>query len=149
MQFVSVKDGNVIGYLATGMKRPENIAESISLLNFDKTGKTKMVFANDIKCFFKYLIDVAKVRKINWSVFKGNPAINQYIRWAKSIGAYKVGTFKNETLIDGYFVDSIHYEWINDYYECTHCGAKNKFEAEVMCWKCGKGEMVYKSPFGE
>jgi hypothetical protein len=39
------------------------------------------------------------------------------------------------------------YEWINDYYECTHCDNKEKNEREVICWKCGLGEMVYRNPF--
>lgn len=31
-----------------------------------------------------------------------------------------------------------------DYWVCTHCGNIEYCEREVMCWKCGIGEMVYK-----
>jgi len=28
-------------------------------------------------------------------------------------------------------------------WRCTFCGHVEKMEREVLCWKCGKGEMVY------
>ena len=28
-------------------------------------------------------------------------------------------------------------------YACTNCGNTEYKEREVICWKCGKGEMVY------
>jgi len=29
------------------------------------------------------------------------------------------------------------------YWVCTHCGNIEYAEREVICWKCGLGEMVY------
>lgn len=29
------------------------------------------------------------------------------------------------------------------YYQCTHCGQIEHVEQEVLCWKCGIGEMVW------
>lgn len=31
-----------------------------------------------------------------------------------------------------------------DYWVCMHCGNIEYYEREVMCWKCGIGEMIYK-----
>lgn len=31
-----------------------------------------------------------------------------------------------------------------DYWVCTHCGNIEYLEREVLCWKCGMGEMIYK-----
>ena len=31
-----------------------------------------------------------------------------------------------------------------DYWICTHCGNIEYREREVICWKCGMGEMIYK-----
>ena len=32
------------------------------------------------------------------------------------------------------------------HYVCTNCGNTEDKEREVICWKCGKGEMVYTYP---
>ena len=29
------------------------------------------------------------------------------------------------------------------HYVCTNCGNIEDKEREVICWKCGKGEMIY------
>jgi hypothetical protein len=35
--------------------------------------------------------------------------------------------------------------WLaGDYWKCTHCGYVKRIEEEVYCWKCGKGEMIYR-----
>jgi len=31
-----------------------------------------------------------------------------------------------------------------DYWVCINCGHIEYHEREVMCWKCGIGEMIYK-----
>lgn len=31
-----------------------------------------------------------------------------------------------------------------DYWVCTNCGNIEYYEREVVCWKCGIGEMIYK-----
>ena len=28
-------------------------------------------------------------------------------------------------------------------WQCNHCGHVEHNEKEVLCWKCGKGEMIY------
>jgi len=30
-----------------------------------------------------------------------------------------------------------------DYWECDSCSNIERFEREIICWKCGKGEMIY------
>ena len=29
------------------------------------------------------------------------------------------------------------------WWQCTNCDNVETFEREVMCWRCGKGEMAY------
>ncbi len=31
-----------------------------------------------------------------------------------------------------------------DYWVCTNCSNLEYYEKEVICWKCGIGEMIYK-----
>jgi len=33
------------------------------------------------------------------------------------------------------------------FFLCDNCGNKEKSEREVICWECGKGEMVYVARF--
>ena len=39
-------------------------------------------------------------------------------------------------------------EWIMPrYWICANCGTIKHKEEEVLCWKCGIGEMIYKGYF--
>ena len=82
-----------------------------------------------------------------WTVIIGNPIEKSYDRIAKRLSARIIGIEKYAFLINGKYYDRKMYEWINDYYECTHCDNKEKNEREVICRKCGLGEMVYRNPF--
>jgi ribosomal protein L37E len=41
-------------------------------------------------------------------------------------------------------VRTIGKEIAPDYWCCTNCGNTEYKEREVICWKCGLGEMIYK-----
>ena len=62
----------------------------------------------------------------------------------KRLSGRVIGIEKYAFLINDKYYDRKLYEWINDYYECTHCGNRKKNEREVMCWKC---DLVYRNPF--
>ena len=42
------------------------------------------------------------------------------------------------------FVHAVADGMAPDYWECINCGHIWHVEEEVMCWKCGIGEMIYK-----
>jgi hypothetical protein len=42
------------------------------------------------------------------------------------------------------FIRTVGKEIAPDYWRCTHCGNIEYKEREVLCWKCGLGEMIYK-----
>jgi len=146
IQLVSIQDDAVQGYFVAGWQRPENYIDSIMCVNFNKK-KNKNTFALDLRGFLKHLVNDLNVPKIMWTVAIGNPIEKHYDRIIKRFSGRIVGVEKYAFLINGKYYDRKGYEWINDYYECTHCDNKEKNEREVMCWKCDLGEMVYRNPF--
>lgn len=44
----------------------------------------------------------------------------------------------------GMFFRVVGKEMQPDYWICTNCGRIVYLEREVVCWKCGIGEMIYK-----
>lgn len=43
----------------------------------------------------------------------------------------------------GYIICRIGRKICGSYWVCTNCGKIKYNEEEVMCWECGKGEMIY------
>lgn len=148
IQLVSVHNDTVIGYFVAAWSRPGNYIDALSCMHFGNHKTTNIQFAMDLRNFLKYLAYDLKVPKIAWSVFKGNPVEEHYDRLIRKFGGRIMGTDRYSSKINGEWCDRKYYEWINDYYECFHCGHRVKKEAEVMCWKCGLGEMIYRNPFG-
>lgn len=154
IQLVSVYEGVVQGYFKADWKRPENYINSISCINFDHSRNknisiNKNTFAIDVRNFLKYLAYDINVPKVEWNVTMGNPVEKHYNRFVKLFSGRIVGIERYAHFINGKYYDNKMYEWINDYFECAHCGNREKNEREVMCWKCGLGEMVYRNPFNK
>lgn len=141
IQLVSVKDKKVQGYFSAHISRPENFINSLSCINFKL--EDPMTFAMDLMHFINFLLYKKNFGKVNWEVVIGNPVETHYDSLCTKLGGRIVGIKKHNTLIDGKYYDLKMYELINDYYECTNCGDKKKGEDEIMCWKCGIGEMIY------
>jgi len=143
IQMVSVIENKVIGFLEASMDRPEGFVSKIFMVNFTEDKR----FFIDIKNFLEYLIYEVEVLKIDFSVIVGNPIEKKYDHLIKKFGGKIIGTMKGNVLIGSKYYDQKLYEFINDYYECSFCGYRKKKEEEVICWKCGKGEMIYHDPF--
>ena len=143
IQMVSVIDNQVIGFLEACMDRPEGFVSKIFMVNFTDNKK----FFIDIKNFLEYLVYELEVLKIDFSVIVGNPTEKKYDSMIKRFGGNIIGKLKGNVLIGSKYYDQKLYEFINDYYECSSCGHREKKEKEVICWKCGIGEMVYHDPF--
>jgi calcineurin-like phosphoesterase family protein len=42
-------------------------------------------------------------------------------------------------------IDPVHVDHHNNgYYQCTNCNTIEQHEKEVLCWRCGIGEMIWK-----
>ncbi len=148
IQLVSIVNDKVIGYFKASVDRPGNYIDSITCVHFSEgREQTKMAFAMDMRRFLKYLTEDLAMPKLAWSVYRGNPVEEHYNRLIKKFGGRVMGIDRYATKICGKWYDLKHYEWIADYHVCTHCGTKVKKEQEVMCWKCGIGEMIYHNPF--
>lgn len=146
LQLVSIdSNSEVCGYFNAHIQHPNHTINNVSCLNFEPN--KKMLFAKDLIKFLKLLVYTKNFKKISWRVTIGNPAEDSYDKIAKKFHGRVVGIEKYDVFINGKYYDSKLYEWINDYYECTHCGHKQKKEEEIMCWKCGLGEMIYHNPF--
>ncbi len=135
---------DVIGYFKAALERQAYFVTNLMCVNFSED---KMTFAMDVRRFLNILAYEKKFKKISWAVTVGNPVEKHYDSIVKKVGGRIVGIEKKDTFIDGKYYDRKLYEWINDYYECTNCGYKEKKEKEITCWKCGIGEMVYYDPF--
>jgi len=48
------------------------------------------------------------------------------------------------SFFDGGGVMNLRATW-----QCNHCGEIKYREEEIYCWKCGKGEMIYKGKCSE
>ena len=145
IQQVSVdSSNNICGYFNAHVHHPNYSIDSLSCINF---GSNKMLFAKDLISFLKCLVYTKKFRKISWRVTIGNPVEAHYDKLVKRLGGRIVGIERYDVFINREYYDSKLYEWVNDYYECYNCGFRTKKEEEVMCWKCGLGEMLYHNPF--
>ena len=107
-QFVSVKNGTVIGYIDYGICRTSNSVSSLSIMNFSDD---KIVFGKDLIQALKDIFEKYKFRKINFSVIIGNPIEKSYDKMIKKYGGRIVGIYKEDVkLIDGKYYDRKLYE---------------------------------------
>ena len=113
-QFVSVKDGEVIGDIAYSVARSDNSAHSLSIINFSDN---KTTFGIDLGKALKDIFERYKFRKLNFTVVVGNPIEKSYDKMIKKYGGRIVGTYKADVkLIDGEYYDKKLYEILAEEY---------------------------------
>lgn len=113
-QFVSVLNGEVIGYIAYNITRADNSVSALSILNFSDN---KAVFGKDLMCALKDIFEKYKFRKLNFCVIIGNPIEKSYDKMIKKYGGRIVGTYKEDVkLIDGEYYDKKLYEILSSEY---------------------------------
>ncbi len=116
-QFVSVKNGEVIGYIAYNISRSDNSVHSLSIMNFSDN---KAAFGMDLGRALKDIFERYKFRKLNFTVVIGNPIEKSYDKMIKKYGGRIVGTYKADVkLIDGEYYDKKSYEILADEYFAT------------------------------
>lgn len=131
-QFVSVKDGNVIGYISYCIARADNFVHSVSVMNFSDD---KITFGNDLKQAIKDIFERYKFRKISFFVIVGNPIEKSYDKMIKKYGGHIIGTYKKDVkLIDGEYYDKKLYElFADEYFNSIKKNKLNKFSI-VEAW---------------
>ena len=146
VQLVSLNtEGEVCGYFKAQWSRPANTISSVSAINFDR--KNPMLFAKDLVGFFKYLLFNLKAKKINFATAINNPAALHYDKVVENLGGYVVGIKRYDFWINDEYHDCKMYEIINNRWECNECGYTVGRKNGPVCKECGKGKMVYITPF--
>ena len=113
-QFVSVVNGEVIGYISYNVSRENNSANALSIMNFSDN---KAAFGMDLGRALKDIFEKYKFRKLNFTAVVGNPIEKSYDKMIKKYGGRIVGTYKEHVkLIDGEYYDYKIYEIFADEY---------------------------------
>lgn len=113
-QFVSVINGEVIGYISYNISRGDNNVYSLSIINFTEN---KTAFGMDLGHALKDIFERYKFRKLNFDVVVGNPIEKSYDKMIEKYGGRIVGIYKEDVkLIDGEYYDKKLYEILSDEY---------------------------------
>lgn len=108
-EFVSVSDGEVIGYLGYLIDRSSDFAYGLNIINFSE--QSNPTFAMDLGKFLRNIFEKYHMRRLEWSVIVGNPIEHSYDRLCQKYGGRIAGTYKERIkLIDGIFYDEKFYE---------------------------------------
>ena len=113
-QFVSVSNGEVIGYISYNIDRGDNSITSLSAINFSDN---KITFGMDLGKALQDIFEKYRFRKISFSVIIGNPIEKSYDKMIKKYGGSIVGIRKKHVkLIDGLYYDQKLYEILESEY---------------------------------
>ena len=113
LQFVSLDDSEVIGYLSAKVNRLTKTGYDIEAIHF--LPQQCPVFTQDMFDFFMALFTAFGLNRLTWSVVVGNPAESFYDRLVESVGVRIVGTFKEDVMLyDGQLYDLKYYEHFKD-----------------------------------
>lgn len=107
LQYVSVKDGRVLGFMECSLNRGVGVAHSFWVINFHRDSE----FSADMFRFIDMIFNRFGLKKLVWNVIVGNPAQLIYDKLAKLYDIREVGVFKQDVLLDdGKLYDIKYYE---------------------------------------
>lgn len=134
-QFVSVRNGEVIGYIGYNIDRSWALVNDLAIINFEDS--PSMVFAADMGHAIRDIFEKYQFRKLCFSVIVGNPIEKAYDKMCLKYGGRIAGIRKkNVRLIDGNFYDEKLYEIFREDY----INAKNRIHTGRRKLS---GEIVY------
>jgi hypothetical protein len=114
LQYVSVDNEIIQGYMACDIDRTSNIITNVSFIRFI----FGFTFSTDLDRFLRDLFEVYKFDKITFWVVVGNPFYKVHERIAKQFGGREVGRFlRHLKLTDGNIYDQVFYEIHREDYE--------------------------------
>lgn len=122
-QFVSIRNGEVIGYIGYAVGRTENDVSGLAIVNFEE--KPSLTFSKDLGQALCDIFEKFRFRRLEFSVIVGNPIKKSYDRLCQKYGGKIVGTHhKRQRLIDGKLYDQKYYEIFADDYFAAKKGGK-------------------------
>lgn len=115
-QFVSVLDGEVLGFISYQISRSEDAIYNLNIVNFSDH---KATFGRDVVQALKDIFEKYGFRKINFEVVIGNPIERSYDKMIKKYGGRIIGIKKEDVrLVDGKYYDRKMYEVLaSEYFE--------------------------------
>lgn len=116
-QFVSLKDGEVIGYIGYRIDRAGgDLVYDLNIINFEK--EPSMTFSSDLGKALRNIFEKYRFRKLCFSVVVGNPIEKSYDKICFKYGGRVVGIRKAQTrLVDNLYYDEKLYEILIEDYE--------------------------------
>lgn len=117
VQFVSIEDQRVIGYLSCNFNRDTHTAYNVQVINF--RFKNSKEFSRDMFRFFDIIYSRFGMNRVVVSVVVGNPVEKLYDKLAHKFHAGIIGTFHQDVMTpDGVLRDQKYYEVFKaDFYE--------------------------------
>lgn len=112
-QFVSVRDGRVIGYLSYSIDRDSDVVYGVQIINF--TLEPNITFSKDLAPFLRDVFMKYGHRKLRFTCIADNPIKPSYDRVCEKYGGRVVGVYRREErLLDGEYHDTVIYEILLD-----------------------------------
>jgi hypothetical protein len=110
--FVSVFNGEVLGYISYDIKRPENSVWGLHIIHFGgKDASNPVVFGKDVMTALRDVFETYCFDKLNFIVVHGNPIEKTYDKLIRRYNGRIVGIKEQETrLIDGKLYNVKEYE---------------------------------------
>lgn len=113
MQYVSVINGEVTGYLGYSICRESRYVNSLEIINFTDNP----LFGLDVMQMIKEIFEKYNYRKAEFSVIIGNPIESQYDRLISRYGGKIIGIYKEHVMLpDGKLYDEKLYEIFREDY---------------------------------
>lgn len=130
-QFVSVYNGEIIGYIAYSINRSANIAYSLNVLKY--SNHFSATFSLDLGQALQDIFEKFHFNKLNFSVIIGNPIEESYDRIIDRYNGRIVGTYKDHVrLQDGKLCDQKLYEIMSEEYFKAKKDREDKKNVEEM-----------------
>lgn len=113
-EFVSLKDGEVIGYMSYYVNRNDYSASGFCAINFTDD---KITFGRDLGTVLDDIFTKFNFRKLTFGVYVGNPIEQSYDKAINKFGGRIIGIERKAArLLDGNFYDYKQYEIFREDY---------------------------------
>lgn len=113
-EFVSLKDGKVIGYMSYYVNRNDYSTSGFYAINFTND---KITFGRDLGTVLDDIFTKFNFRKLTFGVYVGNPIEKSYDKTIKRFGGRIIGVERKAArLLDGNFYDYKSYEIFREDY---------------------------------
>ena len=133
-QFVSIKDGEILGFIFYSIDRETESVSSVSIMNLSADIYT---FGADLKRAFMDIFEKYNFTNLTFCAVVGNPVEKSYDKLVKKYGGRIVGIKKQHVkLIDNKLYDLKEYEILRkDYFNTRRKRTCNNYNIKNRKWK--------------